>query len=95
MKTMNLPMNDEQWNELHVIKKGSSLMSVISIAEGDSLREIELRGSITLRELVEASEYPVAICMMAVGSLIRRQLVHCERDEQHIRLHPTIQAKAD
>ena len=68
---------------------------MISIAEGDCLREIEHRGSLTLRELVESSEYPVAISMMAVGSLIRRQLVNCERDEQIIRLHPTIQHKAD
>lgn len=95
MKTMNLPMTDAQWNELHVIKKGSSLMSVLSIAEGDSLREIERLGSLTLRELTETSEYPAAICLMAVGSLIRRQLVHCERDARSIRLYPAIQSKAD
>lgn len=60
---------------------GASLMTPLGLVEGEILLHLEERGGMSLRQLVHDLEWPSQLILMAVGALVREQLVSAYHGE--------------
>jgi len=79
-------MGREQWEELGVKRNGASLLTPVSLVEGEILEFMETRSKTTLSEIVAHLSWPVPIIMIGVGGLINQGLLIAMRHDTFILL---------
>ncbi len=85
-KVILLPMDKQEWKELGFPRQGASLLTMISLAEGEILNFMEKKEEVALTDIVDQLGFPEPIIMMSIGGLIRDGLVVTKRRNQFILL---------
>lgn len=58
------------------------------LAAGDLLNEVEWTGAMTLQQLIGKLDWPVPVVMMAVGTLVRQDLVRATQRGLEVIVEP-------
>lgn len=86
-ETIELPMNEQQWEKSGIHQQGASLFTTISLAQGEILNFMEGKGQVTMTDIVSQLELPPPIVMMAIGGLIKEVLIAAKRHNQFVSLN--------
>ena len=81
-------MNEQQWEKLGIHQEGSSLLTTISLAEGEILNFMEGKEEVTLTDIVNQLGLPEPIIMMGIGGLIKEGLVVARNNSCRLREVP-------
>lgn len=67
---------------------GASVVTVLSLVEGEILTYLEQHGFARLKKIVRDLEWPTAEVFMGVGALVREGLIEVRRDRFGVILKP-------
>ncbi len=82
-------LTENAWKKMAKAKKGgASLLTAVSLIEGEILNYLDEHGFARLKKIVRDLDWPMAEVMMGVGALIRDGLVEVRRDRFGLMLHP-------
>ena len=88
MKALKIPMVYQEWEKFGLPIEGKSIMSSLTLIEGELLELVEKKKAVYLGEALEKLNWPDPLILMSVGGLVREKLIIAERRGRRIMLIP-------